>query len=422
MENFIGNRSAHYRTLFAGLAFFALTLPVSKSISSVAIGLIYAYCLVIIAFDKNFRETVIRHIKQPLNVPILLFILIALFRSLFSINLPEGMGFVKQTSNLFIVYLMVSLVISSEHDEQERLKDVENLLLFFLAGIFTLDMLGYLAYFGFVGNKKYVLPFSPLNMHHIWAGNLNAIGLYVSSCLLLFSKRYRTLPRSIFVVLFLVICAISVLISTSRTAWLGILVTAAISAYFLFQRKRTYFLAALSVMTGCVILYVFNNIIHTRTNQIFIDLSLFFSGVTTTSIGLRLLMWKAALEMFVSNPLFGVGPGAYKSTIAGFVSSGRFPESILMFNQPHNMYLFTLAISGLAGLSALFFIFYKILSLSKHLLAPLRRERILGFLALSVLIHFMVAGLTESLLNIHVLISTFAFILGVSVHEFRANS
>jgi len=86
------------------------------------------------------------------------------------------------------------------------------------------------------------------------------------------------------------------------------------------------------------------------------------------------------------------------------------------------MYLFTLAISGLAGLSALFFIFYKILSLSKHLIGPLRRDRIFGFLALSVLIHFMVAGLTESLLNIHVLISTFAFIMGVSVREFKANS
>ena len=422
MENIIGNRPAHYQTLFAGLAFFALTLPLSKSISSIAIGLIYAYCLVVIAFDKDFRGRVISHMKQPLNLPIILFILIAILRSLFSNNLPEGMGFVKQSSNLFIVYLMVSLVISCEQHEQRRLKSAETLLLFFLAGIFTLDILGFLSYFGFVGNKKYILPFSPLNMHHIWAGNLNAIGLYVSSCLLLFSPRHRTLPRSIFVLLFLALCVISALISTSRTAWLGILVTMAISAYFIIQHKRTYLLAALSVMTGCVILYLFNNIVHTRINQIFIDLSLFFSGVTTTSIGLRLLMWKAALEMFISNPFFGVGPGDYKSTIAAFVSSGRFPESILMFNQPHSMYLFTLAISGLAGLSALFFIFYKILSLSKHLIGPLRRDRIFGFLALSVLIHFMVAGLTESLLNIHVLISTFAFIMGVSVREFKANS
>jgi O-antigen ligase len=421
MENIIGNRSAHYRVLSAGLLFFAFTLTLSKSISSISIVLIYAYCLILIAFDKNFRDTVISHINQPLNLPIILFILMVLLRSLFSEHLPEGISFVKQISNLFIVYLMVSLLTSSGHDEHRRLKDAENLLLFFLAGIFTLDILGFLTYFGFVGYKKYVLPFSPLNMHHIWAGNLNAIGLYVSSCLLLFSPRHRIVPRAIFVLLFLAICAVSVLISTSRTAWLGILVTIIISAYILIKHKRPFFLGALSVMTGCVILYLFNDIIHTRITQIFTDLSLFFSGVTTTSIGFRLLMWKAALEMFFSNPIFGVGPGEYKTTIAGFVSSGRFPESILQFNQPHNMYLFTLATTGLIGLSGLLFMFYRILRHSKNLLGPVRNQKIFGFLALSALIHFMVAGLTESLLNIHVLICTFAFIMGVSLREFKAN-
>ena len=415
MENIIENKSGHYRVLFTGLLIFGLALPLSKSISSITIGLIYAYCLAIVAYDKNFRETVIRHIKQPLNISIFLFVLVAFLRSLFSKNLPEGMSFVKQVSNLFIVYLIASVLISSEQDEQMRRRNAETLLLFFLAGIFTLDLLGLLTYFGLIGNQRYTLPFSPLNMHHIWAGNLNAIGLYVSSCLLSLSPRNRIVPRSIFISLFLIICLISVLLSTSRTAWLGIFVTGIISIYILIRNKQIYFITAVSIITGCVFLYLFNNIIHTRINQIFSDLSLFFSGITSTSIGLRLLMWKAAIGMFLSNPLFGVGPGDYMSTIAGFVSEGRFPDSILKFNQPHNMYLFTLAVSGIIGLSALLFIFYKILRFSRDLVGPLHKERLFGFLALSVIIHFMAAGLTESLLNIHVLISTFAFIMGVSV-------
>jgi O-antigen ligase len=195
----------------------------------------------------------------------------------------------------------------------------------------------------------------------------------------------------------------------------GIFVTIAVSAYFLIRQKGTYFIAAASTIIGSVLLYLFNNIIRERINQIFNDLSLFVTGVTSTSIGARLLMWKAALEMLISNPLFGVGPGDYKSSISAFVSAGRFPESILRYNQPHNMYLFALATTGLIGFFALVFIFYKALRHTKRLLCD--KNRFFGALALAVSLHFMTAGLTESLFNIHVLTCSFALISGICIRK-----
>jgi O-antigen ligase len=119
--------------------------------------------------------------------------------------------------------------------------------------------------------------------------------------------------------------------------------------------------------------------------------------------------------MFLSNPLFGVGPGDYKSTIAAFVSESRFPESILRYNQPHNMYLFALATTGLIGFLSLVFIFFKALLYAGKLLCD--KNRFFGALAMAVSLHFMTAGFTESLFNIHILTCSFALISGVCIRQ-----
>jgi O-antigen ligase len=126
-------------------------------------------------------------------------------------------------------------------------------------------------------------------------------------------------------------------------------------------------------------------------------------------------MWEAALEMFLSNPVFGVGTGDYYATISSFVDSGRLPDFILKYTQPHNMYLFTLSTNGLIGLFTLLFIFYSIIKLAKKSIRLFQRERLFGFIALSVALHYMISGFTESVLNIHMLICSFAFIMGVSL-------
>jgi len=126
-------------------------------------------------------------------------------------------------------------------------------------------------------------------------------------------------------------------------------------------------------------------------------------------------MWDASISMFLSNPLFGVGTGDYKSMIASFVASGQYPEILGKYNQPHNMYLFALATNGIIGLSALLFIFYSILRYTRKLFY--NQERFYGFLVLAVSVHFMIAGLTESLLNIHVLICSLALLMGLGLRK-----
>jgi O-antigen ligase len=413
------DHSRHYQALLTGLSIFGFILPLSKSAGSIAMGMLYIYAFVMMARDQNFRASAIRSINQPLIVPIGIYIFVALLALSFTEQLSEGINEIKQIVNLLLVYLLVSVSIDAEQDKAIRLKNAGALLLSFLAGILVLDIIGLLTYFGLVGRARYVLPVHPLNMHHVWFGNLNALGVYTAVFLLLFPYSGKRSAVSALLWTFIVLGAVSMLLSTARTAWFGMIFTSLVLIFFSLKNKKVLAVAGLSLIVACLAAYSFDDVIHRRISLIFSDISLFSSGVTNTSIGARLLMWKASLKLFLSHPVFGVGTGDYKAAIAGLVSSGDLPPFILKFNQPHNMYLFTLVTNGLVGFFSLLFIFYRILRYAGNLIRLSQKERLFGFLSMAVAIHYMTAGLAESLLNMHVLIGSFALISGICIRRAR---
>ena len=411
------NYSRHDQALLAGLAIFGFVLPLSKSAGSVMMGLVYVYVFVMIVRDNSFRSSIVRSISQPLTIPIGVYILVVLLGLTFTKQLSEGINEVKQIINLLLVYLIVSASVDVEQDEVLRLKNAGSLFLSFLAGILVLDIIGFLTYFGIVGHAPYVLPVHPLNMHHVWFGNLNALGMYTAASLLLFPYSGRHPSISALLWCFIVLGAISVLLSTARTAWFGMIITSLVLYFFWIRSRKVLIIAGLSLIAICVAAYSFIDVINQRIGLIFSDISLFSSGVTNTSIGARLLMWKASLNIFISHPVFGVGTGGYKAALAELVSSGTLPPFIAKFNQPHNMYLFTLVTNGLIGFFALLFIFYRIFRYAGGLMRLSQKERLFGFLSMAAAVHYMTAGLAESLLNMLVLISTFAFISGICIRH-----
>ncbi len=411
------NHSKHSQALLTGLFIFGFMLPLSKSISSVIMGLVYIYAFVMIILDGNFRATVVSRINQPLTVPIGIYVLIALLGLSLTEQLSEGINIVKQIVNLPLVYLMASVSVDVEQSGAVRLKNAKVLFLSFLAGIIALDLIGLLTYFGFIGNARYVLPVHPMNMHHIWFGNLNALGVYTAASLLLFPSDRRRFAMPALLWSFVGLGAISILLSTARTAWFGMIFTSLVLFFFLIKNKKILVVAGISLIAVCIAAYSFIDVIHQRINMISSDISQFFSGVQNTSIGARFLMWKASLKLFLSHPVFGVGTGGYKTVFAELVASGALPPFAQKFNQPHNMYLFTLVTNGLIGFSALLFIFYRIFRYAGGLIRLHQKERLFGFLSIAVAVHYMTAGLAESLLNIHVLIGSFALISGICIRQ-----
>lgn len=383
-------------------------------------GAIYAACLGMAARQNQFRMNVSHSVQQPLNLSFGLYIGVLCLGLFYSQDLREGISVLKQTINLPLAYLMVAVLLDAEPDREKRTLIAQRTLFAFLMGIFTLDLIAFLTYIGAIGDKQGILPVTPLKMHHIWFGNLNAIG-FLGAATLIFFRSHRGKSFQAFVLLmFIPVALASLLLSMSRTAWVGFLGASVVLLYFLVPaRKKFFFLSAL-FLTSCVSAYFISDAVHARIDRIFQDIDLFISGDPNTSLGARFTMWDASISMFLSNPLCGVGTGDYKSTISSFVASGHYPEILGKFNQPHNIYLFALATNGIIGLSALLFLFYRIM---RHARIVLRQQnKAYGVLALTITTHFLVSGLTESLFNIHVLISSFALLMGICLRAANLRS
>ena len=416
--NAAGELVGKYRVvLFGGLLLFSLSLALSKSATNVLMALMYLAVLFLVARYRPFRHAIMSNARQPLLFPLALYLSAAVLGLLFTEHLTDGLGIMNKIVGLLMVYLMVSVVLDSIDTGETVYQNAEKLLLAFLIGIAALNVIAFMTYLGLVGHKKFVVPLAPLNVHHIWFSNLNAIGMYTAVAFLLFSSRRQDARYRTFFFSFLLVCGVSVLLSLSRTAWFGIFLTTIILIYLIVKKKKVFFVALLGMFGIGVALFFFNQIIHTRLHAIVSDISLFFTGQTQTDIGQRFLMWKAAFRMFLSNPLFGVGTGDYVPTMSRYMASGEFPSYLAEFNQPHNMYLFALATNGLMGLSALLYIFYRGLRYALPLFKSGNGKRLFAFLAAATTVHFMIAGMTDSFFNIQMLRYTFGFVMGVCVRD-----
>jgi O-antigen ligase len=314
---------------------------------------------------------------------------------------------------------MASVLLEAVRDEEKRYKTAESVLMAFLIGLTALNIIGVLTYLGVVGDKKFVLPLAPLHLHWIWFSNINALGLYTAASFLLYPRSAPSRGRTLFLYAFTALAVLGILLSTSRTAWLGILVTSLIMIFIVSRSRRVFFITAAGVAVVCIALYLFIPIIRSRILEIGSDIAKFTAGEAATSLGERFVMWKAAFTMFLSHPIMGVGSGDYVPTVSAYVSSGKFPPFLLDYNQPHNIYLFALATNGLIGLAALLYIFYRILKITVPIMLPAGGEkgRLFAFLAVATAIHFLIAGLTDSFFNIQILRYAFAFIMGVCVRQ-----
>ena len=414
--------TSYYRIFIVYLAVFSLSLALSKSAANVVMTLTYLTALILIVLHQEYRRTVLSHINQPLVIPLLAYLAVAVIGIIYTEKLADGIGIANKIAGLFLVYFMTSVVIDSVQDPDEQAKLTDRLILIFIGGILILDVIGLLTYLGFIADRKFSLPVYPMHVHHIWFSNFNAIGLYAAASFLLFDSKRNSPGRKALFAAFLPLSAFSILFSISRTAWLGLIMTGLVLTFLYSEKKKVFFIALVTLSAACLMTYLFIPIVHDRVNIGITDILQYNKGNSETSLGLRFLMWKASFSMFLSNPIFGIGTGDYVVTIRRFVESGGYPASLLQFNQPHNMYLFALATNGLFGLAALLYLFCSIFSRTLPKRNSSLRQRSLFFLATAVAVHYLVAGMTDSLFNIFILRLSFAFIMGICIRSLSVHT
>ena len=415
MEHAVSRSSLFSRVVRGGMLLFALSLALSKSASNVSIALLCLYTLYASVRSRELRDAMRSHLAQPLLMPLLVYIGIALLGVLYTEHFQDGIGIVNKMAGMALVYFVTAWLLDTAEDSCPTL--TEEMLLAFIIGIIGLDFIAFFTYLGIIGHAKYVLPVWPLHVHHIWFANINAVGFYAAGLLLLFSDSGKQKRTRYLLMAFLPLCLLSLLLSLSRTAWLGMLVTIVALSYLLVRERKYFYLLLVGFAIMGLAAYGSNRIVHERIDLISSDIMEFLKGHTRTNIGERFLMWRAAFKMFLSNPMFGVGTGDYVPTMTGYIQAGELPQYFSLFNQPHNMYLFSLATNGLLGLGALLYLFGRVLSFSYRLVRIEGRERLYGCLGFAVMVHYLVGGFTDSFLNIQMLRYTFAFIIALAIRS-----
>jgi O-antigen ligase len=417
-------RSRYYGALAWFLLLFAFTLPLSKSAGNILLFLIYITAITGALLYQEIREPFISSIKQPLTLAFLLIFLVAFIGVFFSEKYADGIHTANKFLSMPAIYLMVAVLIQVLQEKSSKFGNPETILTAFLIGLMILNIIGVMTYLGIVGHNKFVLPLSPLHVHHIWFSNLNALGLYAAAAFLIYSWRDLTSGSKVFLYISLALAVLCILLSTSRTAWFGILLTSLVMAFLVGKNRKVFFMTVGVVTAICLSAYLFIPFVQERIHMIGSDISTYSAGESvTSSLAARFLMWKAALLMFLSNPLTGVGSGDYVPTMAAYVNAGQFPHFLLDFNQPHNMYLFALATNGLPGLIALLYVFYRILKLAIPVMQSSEEsgdrinKRLFAFLATATAVHFLIAGLTDSFFSIEILRYSFVFIMGLCVRQ-----
>lgn len=114
----------------------------------------------------------------------------------------------------------------------------------------------------------------------------------------------------------------------------------------------------------------------------------------------RFYMWYGAVNIFLENPLFGVGTGGYATALK---ERGK-PEWPFMAH-PHNNFLHMAASYGVIGIFALLWFFWEIIKNAWG-----ERHTPLGYFILSTALVIFVSGLVDT----HILDSGPAFLLGVA--------
>jgi len=147
------------------------------------------------------------------------------------------------------------------------------------------------------------------------------------------------------------------MMSSSRGGWIALPVVMIPLLHYgkpIFGRRLLLICAA--AVAACLLAYFLPATdVAARLALIHTEIDRYFTlHDATTSIGIRLELWRASLMMFADHPLLGVGRHGFDAALHALAASGRLQNSpALTFSSSHNDLLHFLATGGLLDTSLL---------------------------------------------------------------------
>lgn len=183
------------------------------------------------------------------------------------------------------------------------------------------------------------------------------------------------------------------------------------------RNQIRYFVVTLALVASVAIVSIkFVDPISERYALTLNELDKFSEGQMYTSMGMRLLMWDAALNVVTDAPVVGSGFSGYRTEILTQISEGQIKPLMADYSsEPHNQYLYQLASHGLIGL----FLLLLMLTIPLFYLATPRpgchrNHHILSAALAVIFLSFIFFGLTITLFDQRRIIQNFGLYYAVA--------
>jgi len=305
----------------------AYFLPISKAI----IEIVSTLAIVCFILKKLLERKPIT--KNRINYAIFIYLaicFISIFMSVnFKISFRTFVGKVLQDTLFFFV-------IVNTLNSKSRVK---NTMYIFLISSLLLGIDGIYQYFthkDFIRNR----PFFGIPRIHATFASANDYGCYLASVIpftlvcffdkLNFKKIIRYLFACLFVILF-----VCLMLTVSRGAWFALISSALFISIWIRSLGAFFFILGIFVIMAHQFFYP---VLRQRLTEFFV-----FKDVSSLD---RIRIWDAALKMFMSRPLLGLGLGTFMFNFSKFVVKDY------AYGAPyaHNCYLQMASETGIVGL------------------------------------------------------------------------
>ena len=316
------------------------------------------------------------------DISYVLFLLFGLISFLKSYNLTESIIEWSQFLTLFITYFNLKILFNS----LENKKKIFLLIFLSLVVIESLVILNvFIQNYSLTEGLGRIRLLSGLSSNQ----NIGAFSLLIKVPIVLFL--YQKSKKSIFKIFLGILFSIivfDILVISSRAAIIGLIFTVAtVFIYEIFKSKDHGFKFKLSVIFSplLILIFLFQSFLYTNNENLSVTNRI--SSYQDDSVDKRVSYFKSAANLFLKNPIAGIGIGNWK-----IVSIDDLKEEITEYQVPYHTHNDLLQIASEIGifgfLSFFFIVFTPIIYLLKNFFYRKELNEITPFLLIAFMIYF----------------------------------
>ncbi len=322
------------------LILFFLTLPNSIAIHNIVLGLIIIYWFLF----ENKKETLKLIIKNPVVFSIYIFFVLFFLSIFWTDNFSWAIVILTKE----IVLLSVPIIMSIVRENEKEL-----LIKIFVLSMTFSEIISYMVHFKIIPPIFKTTVYDPTPfMSHISYNVLLAFCIYIL-IFFLFTLKENKLFKFISII-FIITMTINLFITGGRAGQVGFFVLFTLAIFQFFKINIKSFILVLIILPLIFIsAYNFSKIFKTRINAAITDIKNIKHN-PNSSVGLRIIFAKNSIELIKNHP-FGVGVGDFPTEYEK-INKKNTPNAKSTV-QPHNMYLFVWASSGIIAFLGLLGIF-----------------------------------------------------------------